>query len=450
MSPMPTGELPGLPSNTPPEKPAKRRKANGKNGSASRKKRKAVEEPDEEESSEYSAPLTLGAAGTEPRARKKMLFESVTADLGASIGTAQQTAAIEPTAPTALFAAPAAPEEVAPAAPEIPTRELASQASDGAAPVADVKGAVFQVATLVMHSSLQTPEEAEVPTPQWGEVPTASAATAWPAEEPEAEPATTLADVLESPVAAETEEEDLAPAAKPEPVATHFAETPEPIVTPAPESVQTIEQEIPIPEVLATQPAAAAVEPAPVHPAPAAMSRFEAVAARAARMVAQNGARSAAQAPQPNRAAAPSREAPRAAELPVLAGDIYGYWTRMKNGRRFPSRLDFDAEQVAEYWPNSMLLTCAKSAASSQVTFSSVLRLGTNRRNRTDEDLNITSMITEWILATGGEAARAGKPVQDTEVFPSSDGSRAYKIVALPLSDQQTQVDHVLCHLSRS
>jgi hypothetical protein len=141
----------------------------------------------------------------------------------------------------------------------------------------------------------------------------------------------------------------------------------------------------------------------------------------------------------------------RSTDLPKQPGDIYGYWTRAKNGRRFPSRADFDAEQVAEHWPNSMLLTCGNGiGAGNHGNFSSVLRLGANRRSRPGEDLNFTSMITEWILTTGGEAARAGTPVQDTEVFPTPEGTHAYKIVALPLSENQTRVDHVLCHLSRS
>jgi hypothetical protein len=147
--------------------------------------------------------------------------------------------------------------------------------------------------------------------------------------------------------------------------------------------------------------------------------------------------------------AQPPQQQQRPAELPKHAGDLYGYWTRVKNGRRFPSRTDFDVEQMAENFPNSMLLTCGANGGS-QVNFSSILRLGANRRSQPGETLNFTSMITEWILAIGGEAARVGTPVQDTEVFPSPDGTFAYKIVALPLSDQQTRVDHVLCHLSRS
>jgi hypothetical protein len=177
--------------------------------------------------------------------------------------------------------------------------------------------------------------------------------------------------------------------------------------------------------------------------------------ARAARMSALSSSRAngstagAVPAPRPVAPPAPPQaQQQRTMELPKHAGDLYGYWTRVKNGRRFPSRADFDVEQMAENFPNSMLLTCGNGGG--QVNFSSILRLGANRRSQPGESLNFTSMITEGILAIGGEAVRAGTPVQDTEVFPSPDGTFAYKIVALPLSDQQSRVEHVLCHLSRS
>jgi hypothetical protein len=144
-------------------------------------------------------------------------------------------------------------------------------------------------------------------------------------------------------------------------------------------------------------------------------------------------------------------DAARSAEKQKRATEIFGYWVRAKNGRRFPSRTDFEIAKVAEFWPNSMLLTCDANAPTigNHISFSKVMRLDASDEGNGSE-FNFTSMIIEWILTIGGEAARVGQPVQDTEVFPSSDGTHAYKIVALPLSDHQTQVDHVLCHLTRS
>ena len=57
------------------------------------------------------------------------------------------------------------------------------------------------------------------------------------------------------------------------------------------------------------------------------------------------------------------------------------------------------------------------------------------------------SMVTEWILSLGREVAGLGKPLQDTEVFPTSQGEVRYNVIALPLSENQNDIDHVLYHL---
>lgn len=459
-----------------PTKSAKRRKSNG-DGTTARKSKKAPV-PVEEDSLDNTAPLTMGSGSGGARQRKKMLFEA--SDAGAppsialmggnghaavdqSVFSAAEAAtqrksepapaiampddeqSREPSADIASLFAPIADDGPASLAAFEPTPE--PRASEPTAPIADMKGSVFQVATLVMRSA-EAPEP-EV-TPEVGEQPGTGPkvgadddADIAPAETYQANPAWAR-------LVADEDDEAVTPtASEPEPVeVAPVSAAAAPAV--APESPAESE------EVRPGQPAFVKPAPSPEpdssapDKAPVPLSRSQAIAARAARMSAQNGARPAIQPQQPTATAARPPEPQRPADLPVQAGDIYGYWTRVKNGRRFPSRSDFDAEQLADHWPNSMLLTCAKAGGNAPVTFSSVLRLGANRRSRPGEDLSITSMITEWILSTGGEAARAGKPVQDTEVFPTPDGTHAYKIVALPLSDHQTHVDHVLCHLSRS
>ena len=59
---------------------------------------------------------------------------------------------------------------------------------------------------------------------------------------------------------------------------------------------------------------------------------------------------------------------------------------------------------------------------------------------------------TDVTLQTKPEVAlaRVGRPVQDNEVFVTPDGNHSYRIVALPLGDEQSRVDHVLCHLTRA
>lgn len=465
-------DLAGQTSESVPTKSTKRRKSNGGNGASSRKAKKAVAET--EEFADNSASLTLAPANGGAKQRKKMLFEPGEAgappsialmggnghgSVDPSIFSAAEAATKRQPGPAPKIVMPAVMESVSPdevveiALSDDPTN-LTSEvpdvgpaaASEPAAPIADMKGSVFQVATLVMRSS-ETPQaaaapsvaplpEIESPVDDGEEIAFPPAETVQSAPAP-VEPKVEEADAPFPPASTAVEPAETAQ--------TEQASSPATAAEP-PALVEETRPSQPVP-------VAAAPIPQPEAPvpdkAPAAMSRFEAIAARAARMSAQSSARPAVQPHRP----APAARAPepsRAPELPVQAGDIYGYWSRVKNGRRFPSRSDFDAEQLAEHWPNSMLLTCAKSSGNTPVTFSSVLRLGANRRSRPGEDLNFTSMITEWILSTGGEAARAGKPVQDTEVFPTPDGTHAYKIVALPLSDHQTHVDHVLCHLSRS
>jgi hypothetical protein len=267
----------------------------------------------------------------------------------------------------------------------------------------------------------------------------------------------TLAEGLAERTAAAEKEVVAAPA----PTAADLNELKRPETAPA--AIERAFRADPLPAPAAIEPPPAPVSVAPAAEAPkvepkpesetsgrAGLSRSEMIA-RAARLSVRATARPTPTAAETLAAARTAQQQLRSSDLPKNPGDIYGYWTRVKNGRRFPSRADFDAEQVAENWPNSMLLTCGNGGgAGSHGNFSSVLRLGANRRTRPGDDLNFTSMITEWILTTGGEAARAGAPVQDTEVFPTPDGTHAYKIVALPLSENQTRVDHVLCHLSRS
>jgi len=396
-------------------------------------------------------------------------------------------------------AAPAVEAVEAVEAPMPPTMAAAPAGEESAPPVeaaapslGEAKSSVFMVATLQINEPA-APAEADASTDEPAAVmaapaieefvtPVADAVT--PFDEPAAPatletataeaadeaPATIVQPVAEIPAAETVPEQAVAP--EPEPVATPIDEpapgpapAPMPTVTavvkqprrlaiPAAEAVSPpAEVETPKQVVFATVKPASTEDPVAEAPAPSAstpISRSEAIA-RAARAKALSGA--GAKAPSPEvllQAARAEAELRRAAEQAKQPTDLYGYWTRAKNGRRFPARGDFDAEQVAENWPNSMLLTCGATAGNGNVNITQVLRLGAGRRSRPSEELNFTSMITEWMLTIGGEAARAGQPVQDSETFRTPEGTHAYKIVALPLGEQPTRVDHVLCQLTRS
>jgi len=199
----------------------------------------------------------------------------------------------------------------------------------------------------------------------------------------------------------------------------------------------------PIPGNNADAPAVTAEKPASDENAAGTRSRFEAIAARAARV---QGART-----QPGSAVQAALAAQQqAAERTRQGNDFYSFWAQRKNGRRFPSYGDFDAKQIAELWPNTMLLSCGLIASGS-VNFTQVMRLtGTPAASEDADEVTFTPMLTEWMLAIGREAASAGKPVQDIETFQNTVGSSSYRIVALPLGNEETQVDHVLCNLARA
>jgi len=479
INPVAPAGLPG-PGSEPLPKAGKKRRKSGSTGAAASKAKK--NDLEDEIGGDTTAVLTLEQ---QRRPQKKMLFESAASDgtlafagptfspkVAPLAAPAVKTPApvavtpalepeetIEPTplAPTAgsqaIAPEPApvaveeAPEPAAEMAPvEVQEAEAKAETQDAAA-IAAMRSSVFEVAALAMPEPEPRPEatdevEPELPLAIEPAAEDASPAVAAPAveastEEPFAESLTlafdgTLADSL-------AERAVAAPEIEPEP------ETP--VAIERPSEAAAVE---PPPASMAAAPVIEAPKPEskPTNDAPSrALSRSEAIAAR---LSARTPARPVPTAAETLAAARTAQQQARSSDLPRQPGDIYGYWTRVKNGRKFPSRADFDAEQVAEHWPNSMLLTCSGGGGASYGNFTSVLRLGANRRARPGEDLNFTSMITEWILATGGEAVRAGAPVQDTEVFPTPDGTHAYKIVALPLSENQTRVDHVLCHLSRS
>jgi len=334
----------------------------------------------------------------------------------------------------------AAPVEEMLAPVETPAAATASAIDEAPAPVAaeeppapaveapalaEPKSSVFMVATLQINEPAPPAVEttaAEVAMPE----PVAAAPSAPVAET--SEPARTISATVKQP-----RRLAIPPAAE-EPKAAALEAKPVPVEEPKP---------APVAEAAPASVEQPKTETATVTNVTSRLSRSEAIA-RAARANALSGAKAA---PSPEailQAARAEAEQRRAAEQAKQPADLYGYWTRAKNGRRFPARGDFDAAQLAENWPNSMLLTCGNTGSITQV-----LRLGAGRRDQSAQQLNFTSMITEWILTIGGEAARVAQPVQDTETFVTSDGSHDYRIVALPLGDQQSRVDHVLCQLTR-
>ncbi len=58
-------------------------------------------------------------------------------------------------------------------------------------------------------------------------------------------------------------------------------------------------------------------------------------------------------------------------------------------------------------------------------------------------------MVMEWILAIGRRTEGEGQPVEEIDSFPTANGQARYRALAIPLGDNQSFVNYVLCHVAR-
>jgi hypothetical protein len=131
--------------------------------------------------------------------------------------------------------------------------------------------------------------------------------------------------------------------------------------------------------------------------------------------------------------------------------DIVAYWRGLRGARRFPRTGDLDFGRIAADWPSTILLRCRSGsrALEPERVFSGAgdERPGLaslSRRNQVD----LSPMMLQWLVGLAGEVVREGRPMDDVETFPSSRKSVEYRAVALPLSDDDAAIDHVLCHVT--
>ncbi len=127
--------------------------------------------------------------------------------------------------------------------------------------------------------------------------------------------------------------------------------------------------------------------------------------------------------------------------------EIVVYWARLRNGRNFPSTSDLDPQRLAADWPNSMLIRCrsGSNVLQPEQTFPGP---GANAPGPNHPvKIDLSPLMLQWILSLAGEAAKEKRPVEDIEAFPARDRSVRYRAFALPLSEDQSDIDHVLCHV---
>jgi hypothetical protein len=129
---------------------------------------------------------------------------------------------------------------------------------------------------------------------------------------------------------------------------------------------------------------------------------------------------------------------------------VVGYWDCLRKGRRFPSRSDIDQEVVGRRWPNSLIVSCEGGLHQIETRLSGPNPCPTaDGPIEGDEGSECSTMVAEWVVGLSREVARLGRPLQNTDDFPSSDGFVRFRTVALPLSDNERDIDHVLCEVNQ-
>lgn len=132
---------------------------------------------------------------------------------------------------------------------------------------------------------------------------------------------------------------------------------------------------------------------------------------------------------------------------------IYRYWRDHRGGRDYPAWSDLDPDEILARWPDSVLLSCDRHRPlpTLEASFAEALRDAKRRRaERLEPVVEYTPLLTEWLLTIGRAVARIGKPLNDTEHFPSYKGRIRYQVVGLPLGTPDSGVEHVLCHVTRT
>ena len=133
--------------------------------------------------------------------------------------------------------------------------------------------------------------------------------------------------------------------------------------------------------------------------------------------------------------------------------DLRGYWNRLRFGRNCPAWSDMDRDQVAFFWPNSVLLTCASAAVGQRrgPGIRSATRISDMQgRVQQEADIVFTEAMIAWILAIGRAVAESAEPLEETDAFPANNRVEEYQVRALPLIDDgASHVTHVLCQVTR-
>jgi hypothetical protein len=134
--------------------------------------------------------------------------------------------------------------------------------------------------------------------------------------------------------------------------------------------------------------------------------------------------------------------------------DILSYWMEIRNGNRYPTWQNLDTQKIGKFWPNCVLVHGNRSSGRLQLetSFSNELRQSAKRANPLRDftmDIDFSPMVVDWVLSLARDVANTGKPAHGTEYFPSVFDEIPLRVIALPLSENQIDVDHVLCYVQK-
>jgi len=138
----------------------------------------------------------------------------------------------------------------------------------------------------------------------------------------------------------------------------------------------------------------------------------------------------------------------------VATPDILTYWMELRGGNRYPGWQNLETEKIGKFWPNCVLVHCDHGVGRLQLQtgFSSELRQAAKRADPLRDfsaDIDFTPMVVDWVLSLARDVANSGKPAHGTEYFPSMFDEIPLRVIALPLSSDQIDIDHVLCYVQK-
>ena len=126
----------------------------------------------------------------------------------------------------------------------------------------------------------------------------------------------------------------------------------------------------------------------------------------------------------------------------------------IRNDKRYPDWRSLDAGMIGRYWPNCTLVHCDHTGGRLQIEnrFVTAVRQATdggNPERNINPDVEFSPMVVDWVLRLAREVANTGKPTHGTEFFPASFDEVTLRLIALPLSEDQVNIDHVLCYVQK-